>query len=268
MAKCFYDVSNIKNPDNTEYPSSFARFYDLIYENTDIGMSRDVYLNEIRKTKGSILEAGTGTGNIFLRALNEGADIYGLDISRNMLDILRKKLPDEFQNRVLLKDMRIMNLGMQFDLIISPFRVFSHILTTDEQVDTLNNIYRHLKPGGKYIFDVFVPNLNILATEINDWVDFDGEYETGEKTKRSTSSKCDLINQINNIEMKIEWTEKGKSYTDVWNVPLRYFFRYELENLVKRSDLELIDIYGDDVGVSLSNNSKNFVVVCKRGLYK
>lgn len=268
MAKCFYDVSNIKSSDYAEYPSSFAKFYDLIYENTDIGMSRDVYLDEVRKTKGIILEAGTGTGNIFLKALKSGADIYAVDISINMLEILRKKLPDEHQNRVLLKDMRIMNLGIQFDLIISPFRVFSHIINTDEQVDTLNNICRHLKPGGKYIFDVFVPNLSILTTEINDWVDFDGEYEAGEKIRRSTSSKCDLINQINNIEMKIEWTEKGKSYTDVWNVPLRYFFRYELENLVKRSDFELIDIYGDNIGVPLSNNSKNFVVVCKRGLYK
>jgi len=267
MAKCFYDISNIKNSDNTEYPSSFARFYDLIYENADIGMSRDVYLKEIRKTKGKILEAGTGTGNIFISALNEGADIYGLDISRSMLDILRKKLPDEHQNRILLKDMRIMNLGMQFDLIISPFRVFSHIISTDEQIDTLNNMHRHLKPGGKYIFDLFVPNLNILTTGITDFVDFEKENENGDRIKRITSSKCDIINQINNIEMKIEWTEKGETHSEVWNVPLRYFFRFELENLVKRSDLELIDIYGDDIGMPLSNESKNFVVVCRRGLY-
>lgn len=267
MAKCFYDVSNITSPDTPEYPPAFARFYDLIYENTDTGMSRDVYLKEIRKTKGSILEAGTGTGNIFLEALNEGADIYGLDVSKNMIDILRKKLSDEHQSRILLKDMRIMNPGMQFDLIISPFRVFSHIIKTEDQIAALNNIYRHLKPGGKFIFDVFVPDLNILTKEIASQIDFEKEYEAGEIVRRRTSSRCDLINQINNVEMKIEWTEKGKSLSETWNVPIRYFFRYELENLVKCSDLELIDIYGDDIGKPLTNESKNFIAVCRRGIY-
>ena len=265
--KCFYDVSNISSDDIYEYPVAFAKFYDLIYKNVDTGLSKDVYLNIIRKTEGCILEAGAGTGNIFIDAFNEGANIYGLDVSKNMIDILRKKLPGEHQNRILLKDMRKMNLGMEFDLIIAPFRVFQHILKTDEQLDTLNTINLHLKPGGKFIFDVFIPDLNILMNEINNVTDFELEYEKGEFVKRSFSSKCDLINQINNIEMKIEWTEKGEANTEVWNVPMRYFFRYELENLVKRSELELIDIYGDEIGKSLTNDSKNFLVVSKRKLY-
>lgn len=265
--KCFYDVSNISSEDFFEYPAAFAKFYDLIYENVDTGLSKDVYLNIIRKTKGVILEAGAGTGNIFIDAFNEGADIYGLDASKNMLEILRKKLPGEHQNRILLKDIRKMNLGMEFDLIIAPFRVFQHILKIDEQLETLNNINRHLKPEGKFIFDVFVPDLKILMSELNDITDFECEYKKGEFVKRSFSSRSDLINQISNIEMKIEWTEKGKTNTEVWNVPMRYFFRYELENLVHRSELELIDIYGDEIGKSLTNDSKNFLVVSKRRLY-
>ncbi|MBN1633210.1 MAG: class I SAM-dependent methyltransferase [Ignavibacteria bacterium] len=265
--KCFYDISNIKSDDIFEYPEAFARFYDLIYEKIDTDLSKDVYLNEIRKTKGTILDAGAGTGSIFIEVFKEGADIYGLDVSKNMLDVLRKKLPGEHQNRILLKDIRKMNLGMEFDLIIAPFRVFQHILKTDEQINTLNNIYHHLKPGGKFIFDVFIPDLNILLNEINDFTDFEFEYEKGEFIKRSFSSKCDLINQINNVEMKIQWTEKGKTNIEVWNVPMRYFFRYELENLIKCSDLDLIDIYGDCIGKSLTNNSKNFIVVSQRGLY-
>jgi hypothetical protein len=114
---------------------------------------------------------------------------------------------------------------------------------------------------------VFIPDLKILLNELNDITDFECEYEKGEFVKRSFSSKCDLINQINNIEMKIVWTEKGKTNTEVWNVPMRYFFRYELENLVKCSQLELIDIFGDEIGETLTNDSKNFLVVSKRRLY-
>jgi len=265
MAKCFYDPGNITAGDVYEYPAVFSKYYDIIYDRVDTGLSRDVYLDEIKKVKGNILELGTGTGRIFLEALKSGADIYGIDVSRNMIGVLRDKLPGEEQGRVMIKDMRKMNLGIEFDLIIAPFRVFSHIIEPDDQFDTLNNIYRHLKPGGRLIFDVFVPDLNILLNEINDETDFEYEDESGEKVRRSFSSKCDLVNQINNVRIRMEWTEGGEWKEENWDVPMRYYFRYELEHLIKRSQLEFVDIYGDGVGTVLTDKSKNYVAVGRKG---
>jgi len=261
---CYYDVSNIKKYDKDEYPDFFARFYDLIYEHIDIGIESEMYLKKIASVKGKILEAGAGTGRLFCEALKRGADIYGLDISSSMINVLRKKLDEKYHNRVLLKDMRDMNLGVTFDLIISPFRVFSHLLEISDQIKALECIYKHLNPAGIFMFDVFVPDLNLLLNGLDNFVDFEGEYEPGQKIRRISSTRVDLMEQITYYNAKFEWEENGKLYTGEWDTRLRYFFRYELENLIARTPFRLIGIYGDFEGGPINKNSKNFIIECKK----
>ena len=260
--KCFYDISNLSKYDKNEYPEFFARFYDLIYSKVETGIDESLYFKRISGTKGKILEAGVGTGRLFVKALNEGADIYGVDISPAMIDVLRKKLDGKDHGRVIVKDITDMNLDVKFDLIISPFRVFAHLLTVEDQLKALNCIYNHLNPGGIFIFDVFVPDLKILTEGTEATINFEDESEI--KHIKIASVSSDLINQVSNINMRVEWREKKEIKSSEWNIKLRYFFRYELENLIGRSPLKLVDIYGDSEGKPLTNDSKNFIVVCKK----
>ena len=262
--KCFYDVSNLKKYDKCEYPNFFARFYDLIYSNIDIGIEKDMYLNKISSIKGKILEAGVGTGRLFAEALKRGADIYGVDISPAMIDVLRDKLDDKYHNRVIVKDVRDMNLGVKFDLIIAPFRVFAHFLEVEDQLRALNCIYEHLNTGGIFMFDVFVPDLNLLLNGMQQFVDFEGEYEPGKKIRRISTTENDLIKQITNYHARFEWEEEGEWKYGEWDVKLRYFFRYELENLISLSPFSLKGIYGDLEGKPLTKDSKNFIIECKK----
>jgi hypothetical protein len=64
--------------------------------------------------------------------------------------------------------------------------------------------------------------------------------------------------------MKLTWDEDDIQRTDTWDVPMRYFFRYELEHVVCRSRFTLSHIYGDYEEHELSNESKDFIVVCER----
>jgi len=142
--KCFYDISNVKTQDSIEYPEIFAKFYDVIYDKLRTGDS-DFYLKKIIECKGSILEVGVGTGRIFIDAMKKGSDIYGIDVSKSMIDVLRSNISDDNHNRVFVKDARDFNLGVKFDLIIMPFRTFSHFIDTDDQLKVLNNIYNRSK---------------------------------------------------------------------------------------------------------------------------
>ena len=83
-----------------EYPKNFARFYDVIYHQIRDGVDNQYFQNEIQQSKGKILEIGVGTGRLFMQALNQGADIYGIDISRSMIDVLNKKLNQDQQKRI------------------------------------------------------------------------------------------------------------------------------------------------------------------------
>ncbi len=247
-----------------EYPKNFARFYDVIYHQMRDGVDNDFFLQKIKKTKGKILEIGVGTGRFFTEAIKRGADIYGCDISENMITILKSKLDKKEHYRISRQNIIDFHHDFSFNLIIAPFRVIMHVLKKDEQIIALNNVYAHLNPGGRFIFDVFVPNLKQLIKGLDKQVDFEGEYEPGKKLKRSVSTQPDLINQLINIHFRLEWDEDNKIRREDWKVPLRFFFRYELEHLIERSHFSRYTILGDYKGNELRGGSKEFIAVCQK----
>jgi len=245
-----------------EYPDSFARFYDLIYHQLRDGIDNDFFLNEVRKSKGKILEVGVGTGRFFTEALYDGKDIYGIDISKSMLKVLLNKIEPHQHYRISNQNFLDFSYDFQFDLIVAPFRVIMHILEKENQIIALNNVFRHLKSGGKFIFDTFIPDLNLLIKGQDNQTDFEGEFEKDKFVKRTISTKPDLINQVINITFKLEWNDGNSLRTEVWDLPLRFFFRYELEHLIERSNFMKYRIFGDYYRNELNETSKEFIVEC------
>jgi SAM-dependent methyltransferase len=247
-----------------EYPEYFARFYDLIYHQIRDGVDNKFYLGKIKNAKGKVLEVGTGTGRLLTEALENGADIYGIDISSSMLDFLKAKLPPEHRERISLQNIVDFKLDRKFNLIIAPFRVFMHLTDKDDQLKALDNVYDHLNKDGQFIFDVFVPDLKPLITGLDNVVDFEGEYEPGNRVKRIVSTNPDLINQIINITFRFKWNEGSSNYSKEWKTPMRFFFRFELEHLIERSKFNKCHIAGDFQGNELKNDSKEFVITCTK----
>lgn len=244
-----------------KYPKNFARFYDVIYHNMRDPTDSEYFQNEIRKSGGKVLEAGAGTGRLFINSLNKGADIYGIDISESMLEILYKKLPEDQLFRISQQNIVDFSFNFKFDLIVAPFRIMMHLLEKEEQIRAINNIYDHLTNNGRFIFDVFVPDLSMLVKGIKSQMDFEGEYEPGHRIKRFVTTSPDLISQTIKIDFHMEWEEKNQSRYDDWSLPLRFFFRYELEHLLERTKFEKYKIYGDYEGGELRSDSKDFIII-------
>ncbi|MBN1224628.1 MAG: class I SAM-dependent methyltransferase [Candidatus Aminicenantes bacterium] len=253
----------MKNP--YERTDTVARFYDTIYAKVR-SIDTGYYLKKIAQTKGPVLEVGVGTGRIFFTALKKGADIFGIDASPAMIEKLKKKIGPEDQCRVAVQDAISMQLEKKFDLIIAPFRVFSHLITVEDQLSALDKIHDHLMPGGLFIFDVFIPNHKALAEGMTDRLDFEGEHAPGKILRRYSSTQTDPIEQLIHVTMRFVWEENGREMTDKWEFPLRYFFRYELEHLIGRSKLKLGHIFGDFHENELDADSEEFLVVCTRGI--
>lgn len=251
-------------PSFTEYPPFFARFYDLIYHQVRDDVDTAFYLNRIISSGGRVMEVGTGTGRLFIKALEEGADIYGIDLSPAMLDILKAKLSSENKGRVSYGNITDFITDEKFDLIVAPFRVMMHLVTIEEQLKALNNVYDNLNPGGQFIFDLFIPDLKLLISGMEDIRDFDTEFEPGNRVSRTVTSIADLINQTLNVKFLIEWNEGEEKFSGEWHSLMRYFFRFELEHLLERSPFELFSIDGDFSGSSLSSNSREFIVTCTK----
>jgi ubiquinone/menaquinone biosynthesis C-methylase UbiE len=101
----------------------------------------DFYIKEASKAKSKVLEIACGTGRIYLELIKEGIDAYGIDISENMLRILKMKAKNlRLKPKVYKADMRTFNLRKKFSLIIIPFKGFLHNLKAEDQIKILKNI--------------------------------------------------------------------------------------------------------------------------------
>jgi ubiquinone/menaquinone biosynthesis C-methylase UbiE len=248
---------------NYLYPGEFARFYDIIYQNLREGVDNKFFLEKILNAGGNILEIGVGTGRFFMDALDKKANIYGIDVSPSMLEVLKQKLPQEHHHRISEQSIVDFSFDNKFNLIIAPFRVMMHVLDKEDQRKALNNVYRHLEESGAFIFDVFVPNPEHLVNGLDNVTDFEGEHQPGKKLKRIVSTTPDIVNQLINVTFRLEWEEEEIKKHE-WKAPLRFFYRYELEHLVERSMFPSYEILGDYQGNPLDKNSKEFIVVCKK----
>lgn len=144
---------------------AWADVYDVLHQHEE---SDDVpfYVEQAKQADGPVLEIGCGTGRVYLELLKAGVDAYGIDVSENMLDILREKAAEEgLEPKVFQDDMRGFDLEQEFALIIIPFRTFLHNLTLRDQLRTLNAIKNHLQPDGELILNFFAPNAEYIAEQ-------------------------------------------------------------------------------------------------------
>jgi SAM-dependent methyltransferase len=251
-------------PSFAPYPDFVARFYDVIYAEVRHGVDNEFYARKMLEAGGPALEIGVGTGRLFCDARRRGADADGIDASPSMVARLQAKLAPEERARVRVADAVTMRLDRSYRLIVAPFRVLSHIPTVEDQLELLESVYQHLLPGGRFIFDLYVPSPKLLEHGVVDSLDFDGEYAPGLRVQRYVTARSDIVRQITRVTMRFVWDEDGVEQQAEWQFEMRFFFRYELEHLVARSRLELESIHGDYAGSPLGADSKEFVVTCRR----
>lgn len=231
-----------------------AEFYDHIAPYRD---RQDVafYVEMARQSGGSVLEIGCGTGRILIPTAQAGIEVVGLDNSEHMLAVCREKLSHQapqVQSRVELvrADMRRFDLGRTFALVTTPFRPFQHLTTVEDQLSCLASIHRHLVNGGRFILDLFNPDLQRLADERYLAEQEDEEPFTmpdGRRvTRRNRIASRDPFDQIHQCELIYYVTyPDGRKDRLVHAFPFRYLFRFEAEHLLARSRFQVEDVYAD-----------------------
>ena len=219
---------------------NWAKVYDLIY-----GSNKDdvnFYQNEAKKVKGKVLEIGCGTGRIYLELLKEGVDAYGIDLSPKMLESLKEKAKKlGLKPKIKKTDMKSFKLRNKFSLIIIPFRAFLHNLTTEDQIQTLKNIKRHLPSNGRLILNFFFPNYEIMASHYNKQVKRNIKTKSGNLLLYEKARFADEPNQIINGTTTILNNNKK-----IWSgkVKLALVYKKEFELLLRSAGFKKWKVYG------------------------
>jgi SAM-dependent methyltransferase len=110
---------------------------------------------------GRALEFAIGTGRIALALAQRGVAVAGIDNSEAMLAQLRAK-PGAEAIEAVAGDMATTRLDGEFSLVYLVFNTIFNLTTQDAQVACFANAAAHLRPGGRFVIEARVPELQKL----------------------------------------------------------------------------------------------------------
>lgn len=112
-------------------------------------------------SEGTALELGIGTGRIALPLAQRGIRVHGIDLSDAMVAKLRAK-PGASNIGVTVGDFATTTVEKRFSVAYLVFNTIMNLTTQDEQVACFQNVAAHLQPGGRFVIEVMVPDLQRL----------------------------------------------------------------------------------------------------------
>lgn len=110
---------------------------------------------------GRALELAIGTGRVAVPLARRGVPVAGIDYSPAMVARLRAKL-DHGALPVVVGDMTSVRVPGPFSLVYVVYNSLSNLLTQDAQVACFRNAAAHLAPGGRFVVELWVPELRAL----------------------------------------------------------------------------------------------------------
>lgn len=253
------------------------------YDLEHLGDSEDVefYVSLVQRLRPlKVLELGCGTGRITLplaeQAARLGFEVVGLDNQAEMLETASNRqlqAPPEVRERLRLlhADMRTWQAESTFDLIVIPCSSISHLLTLQDQLDVWNLCRRNLRPGGRFLIEITMPNMAIFADSFNvppralveidvdKWDESDGVRFIRRKTSRYLSHE-----QCAQTRFLYEKYKNGRAvdgYID--DFVGHVFFPRELQLLFIHTGFEIEHTFGDYRSGPLKPNSPLIIMIGK-----
>lgn len=110
---------------------------------------------------GGALEFGIGTGRIALPLCERGVRVHGIDLSPAMFARLRDKR-GAADIGVTIGDFATATVDRTFRLVYLVFNTIMNLTSQEEQVSAFRNAAAHLEPGGCFVIEVGVPDLQRL----------------------------------------------------------------------------------------------------------
>ena len=129
----------------------FHRFYDPVMGDRSAAASYIADLiDHYRPGTRTVLEVACGTGAI-LGLLSQNYEVTGLDRSRKMLAIARRKLP---RTKLFCQDMTKFAISEKFGAVVCVYDSINHLLRFSDWRRVFKRVSFHLEKDGIFILDV------------------------------------------------------------------------------------------------------------------
>jgi SAM-dependent methyltransferase len=183
---------------------------------------------------GPVLELGIGTGRVALPLARQGVEVHGIDASEAMVEKLKGK-PGGADLPVTIGDFTEVEIEGSFSLAYVVFNTIFDLLTQDKQVRCFENVARHLRVGGRFVVEAFVPDpTRFVADQITQ------TKHVGEDGIVLEASRHDPVNQ----RVDSQHVALSGAGARLWPVTLRYAWPSELDLMARLAGLRLRNRFG------------------------
>ncbi len=186
-----------------------------------------------RAGQGSALELGVGTGRVALPLSQRGVRVHGIELSPAMVARLRAQ-PGADRIEVTIGDFATARAGGTFDLAYLVRNTITNLTTQDEQVECFRNVAAQLEPGGCFVIENYIPQLQRLPP--------------GETVHAFTVTPVHLGFEEYDVATQIAfshhyWVIDGQMET--FSTPHRYVWPSELDLMARLAGMTLRERYAD-----------------------
>ncbi len=187
---------------------------------------------------GKAVEFAVGTGRVAIPLQEAGIAVTGIELSEAMLARLREKIgPEELP--VVEGDMTTASAGEGFALAYLVFNTISNLLTQHEQVECFRNAARHLRPGGRFVIELWVPQLQSLAPGHK------GTLEISEPGYLLVDTYDTLRQLVVSHHVRFTPELTGGREAQIGRSPHRYIWPAELDLMARLGGFELESRWAD-----------------------
>ncbi|WP_413755473.1 class I SAM-dependent methyltransferase [Streptomyces sp. MMBL 11-3] len=196
------------------------------------------------------LEFAVGTGRVAVPLAARGVPVTGIELSPAMVEQLRGKA-DESAIPVVMGDMAAATAPGTYGLVYLVYNTLSNLLTQDEQVACFRNAARHLGPGGRFVIELWVPELRKLppGQDATVWRTDDGYIGL---------DTYDVLHQrVVSHHFEFDDSERAQLFRS----PHRYVWPAELDLMAQLAGFRLESRHADWEGAAFTAASRSHVSV-------
>lgn len=206
---------------------------------------------------GRALELAIGTGRVAIPLREAGVEVAGIELSEAMIDRLREKV-DAATIPVVQGDMTTATAGEGFTLAYLVFNTISNLLTQEQQVECFRNAARHLAPGGRFVVELWVPQLRSLAPGHG------GAVEVSESGYLLVDTYDTLAQLVVSHHVRFDPQVDGSREAQLARTPHRYVWPAELDLMAQLAGFELEHRYAGFDRAKFTAESRSHVSVYRR----